>query len=372
MKRREFISAATAALCASQAGASAAAAAAATRAGRERPLRLLILGGTQFIGVHITQLALKRGHHVTLFNRGKSNPGLFPQVERLVGDRDDKLQALRGGRWDAVIDDSGYIPRHVRLSAQLLAPHVHRYLFISSISAYDSFATANDENSPLARLKDDTVEDIGNGNYGGLKALCEKTLTHLMPNRSLVLRPGFVVGPNDPTDRFTYWPVRAAQGGPLLAPGTPATAVQFIDVRDLARFALDCVERNLTGTFNVVTPPGAYTMGGLIAASCDAAEALAHPSPPPAPVWVSEQFLERQQVGLPIWEPPSGETAGFAQVSAARALGQGLTITPIATTTRDTLQWYLGQTDAARTRLKAGLPAAKETELLSAWSTQRS
>jgi len=372
MKRRNFIGTAAAALGASRLGlATGAVAEPGARTGRGHPLRLLILGGTQFIGVHLTQIALQRGHQVTLFNRGKSNPGLFPGVEKLTGDRNGKLGALRGQRWDAVIDDSGYVPRHVRLSAQLLAPQVRRYLFISSISAYASFAAANDENSPLARLKDEAVEQVTGETYGGLKALCEKTLAGIMPGRALVLRPGFVVGPDDPTDRFTYWPARAARGGTMLAPGTPGDPVQFIDARDLARFALDCVEHNLTGTFNVVTPPGAYTMGGLIAASSEAAEALAHPSPPPVPAWVAADFLERQQVDLPIWVPPTGDTAGFARISAARALGAGLAITPIATTARDTLQWQLGRPEAQQTHLKAGLSPEKEQALLAQYQAKR-
>jgi len=333
------------------------------------PLRLLILGGTQFIGVHMTQLALQRGHHVTLFNRGKSNPTVFPEVEKLRGDRNGQLDALRGRSWDAVIDDSGYVPRHVRLSAELLAAHVQRYLYISSISAYASFAAANDENSPLATTRDASIEVVNGDTYGPLKALCERAVAVAMPHRAIVLRPGFVVGPDDPTDRFTYWPARAARGGEMLAPGTPSAPVQFIDARDLARFALDSIERDVTGTFNVVAPPDAYTMGALIDACVQAAETLARPRSAPKPIWVSEKFLERESVDLPIWVPSSGDTAGFAQVSARRALDAGLRITPIARTVRDTLAWQLRRSESERTHLKAGLTPERERELLAAWAS---
>jgi 2'-hydroxyisoflavone reductase len=363
MKRREFIgSTAAAALCAAHGRV--------LRAGTG--LRLLILGGTQFIGVHMTQLALRRGYRVTLFNRGKTHPGMFPQVEKLRGDRNGQLDALKGRSWDAVVDDSGYVPRDVRLSAELLAPHVQRYVYISSISAYASFAKPNDEDSPLGELGNMSAEKVTGANYGPLKALCEKAVAVAMPHRNIVLRPGFVVGPDDPTDRFTYWPARAARGGEMLVPGTPAQPIQFIDSRDLARFTLDAIERDLTGTFNMVTPPGRFTMGELVKASIAAAKALAHPKPAPRAVWVNVDFLQQQKAELdgdfPIWEPPSGDTASFADVSAARAVAAGLTITPIATTVRDTLAWYLRQPQAERTHLKAGLTPDRERQLLAAWA----
>ncbi|HTX23671.1 MAG TPA: NAD-dependent epimerase/dehydratase family protein [Steroidobacteraceae bacterium] len=362
MQRRQFIGSAAAALCA-----------AGTRRVRAGTgLRLLILGGTQFIGVHMTALALKRGYRVTLFNRGKTNPKLFPHVEKLRGDRNGQLDALRGHSWDAVIDDSGYVPRQVRLSAELLAPHVQRYVYISSISAYASFAQPNDESSPLAPLtRGESIEKLTGPNYGPLKALCEQAVAVAMPHRNIVLRPGFVVGPDDPTDRFTYWPARAARGGAMLVPGVSAQPIQFIDARDLARFTLDAIERDLTGTFNMVTPPGRYTMGQLVGASIHAAEALARPKPAPRAVWVSVDFLQREKADLdefPIWIAPLGDTAAFPEVSAARALQAGLKITPIATTVRDTLAWYLHRPASERTPLKAGPAPAEERRLLAAWA----
>jgi 2'-hydroxyisoflavone reductase len=331
--------------------------------------RLLILGGTQFIGVHMTQLALKRGYRVTLFNRGKTHAGLFPQVEKLRGDRNGQLDALKGRGWDAVIDDSGFVPRHVRLSAELLAPHVQRYVFVSSISAYASFAKPIDESSPLGTIEDESVEKVTETTYGPLKALCEKAVEAAMPHGAIVLRPGFIVGPYDPTDRFTYWPARAARGGEMLTPGNPAQRIQFIDARDLARFTLDAIERDLTGAFNLVTPPGRFTMGELINSSIAAAETLAKPSSPPHATWVSPAFLEQRKADgdFPIWLPPTGDTAAFADVSAARALRAGLKITPIGTTVRDTLAWYLGQPLSQRAQPKAGPTPERETELLAAW-----
>jgi 2'-hydroxyisoflavone reductase len=331
--------------------------------------RVLILGGTKFIGVHMTQLALKRGYRVTLFNRGKTHAGLFPQVEKLRGDRNGQLDALKDRGWDAVIDDSGFVPRHVRLSAELLAPHVQRYVFVSSISAYASFAKPIDERSPLGTIEDESIEKVTETTYGPLKALCEKAVESAMPGRAIVLRPGFIVGPYDPTDRFTYWPARAARGGEMLAPGNPVQRIQFIDARDLARFTLDAIERGLTGTFNTVTPPGRFTMGELIASSIAAAEALAKPSSPPTAAWVNPDFLAQQKADgdFPIWLPPTGDTAAFADVSAARALRAGMKVTPIGTTVRETLAWYLGQAPSERAQLKAGPTPEREKELLAAW-----
>jgi len=360
MKRRQFIRSAAAASVSIKG-------ARALRAGTR--LRLLILGGTQFIGVHMTELALKRGYQVTLFNRGKTHGELFPQVEKLRGDRNGQLDALKGRSWDAVIDDSGYLPRHVRLSAELLAPHVQRYVYVSSISAYASFAKPIDERSPLGTLKDEGTEKVTEETYGPLKALCEKAVEIAMPHRAIVLRPGFIVGPYDPTDRFTYWPARAARGGEMLAPGNPGQGIQFIDARDLARFTLDAIERDLTGTFNLVSPPGRFTMGELISSSIGAAQTLAGPGSSASAVWVSLEFLQQQKAegDFPIWLPPTGDTAGFAKVSAARAVEAGLRVTPLGTTVRDTLAWYLGQPESQRVHLKAGPTPEREKELLDAW-----
>ncbi len=336
-----------------------------------RPLRILILGGTQFLGVHFTERALARGHTVTLFNRGITHPELFPQVEKLRGDRDGKLDALKGRSWDAVVDDSGYVPRHVRLSAELLGPAIRQYLYISSISAYASFARPNDERSALGALSDESSERVDDSTYGPLKALCEKAVQTALPGRVTVVRPGYVVGPSDPTDRFTYWPARAARGGEMLVAGTPSDHIQYIDVRDLARFNVDALERSVLGTFNLVTPPGQYKMEDLITACIARGKELAHPSPAPTPTWIPTDFLAMNDAAfpsdIPIWEPATADTAGYAEISSARALQAGLRITPIEQTVRDTLVWHLSRPQSEQAQLRAGLPMRREQALLEAW-----
>ncbi|HZO23030.1 MAG TPA: NAD-dependent epimerase/dehydratase family protein [Steroidobacteraceae bacterium] len=336
-----------------------------------RPLRILILGGTRFIGVHMTQLALDRGHTVTLFNRGKTNADLFPQVEHLHGDRDGQIDALRGHKWDAVIDDSGYVPRHVRLTAELLSPNVSQYLFISTISVYASLAKPVTEESPVGKIPDESVEKVDNTTYGPLKALSEKAALAAMPGRTTIFRPGLIVGPDDSTDRFTYWPARAARGGDFLAPDSPHDPIQFIDARDLAAFALRSVENRVVGTFNVVSPPGKFTIGELVDASIAAANAQVKPEPPPHAVWVPVDFLERQKVepwmDMPAWVPEKGDEAGAMHTSAARAMHAGLQIRPIAETVSDTLAWHLKRPKAEQDSLKAGIAPQREQEVLSAW-----
>ena len=238
-------------------------------------MRILILGGTQFIGIHMAEVALERGHTVALFNRGRSNPGLLPGTEKLKGDRDGDLDALKGRPWDAVIDNSGYVPRHVRLSAELLAPLAGRYLFISTISVYASFARPNDEHSPLRTMPDESVETVDGGTYGALKVLCERAVHAAFGDRATIVRPGFIVGPHDSTDRFAYWPARAARGGEMIAPGSAADPMQFVDARDLARFTVEVLERDVTDTFNVTSRPGDFTIGQVINESVAAANALA-------------------------------------------------------------------------------------------------
>jgi 2'-hydroxyisoflavone reductase len=364
MERRDFIGAAavTAALLGARG---------VPAAKRVRPLRILILGGTRFIGVYMTELATQRGHIVTLFNRGETNPELFPKLEKLRGDRDGKLDALRDRQWDVVIDDSGFVPRQVRLTAQLLAPNVRHYLFVSSVSVYASFATAPDEQSPVGKLADESVETVDENTYGPLKALCEQAVEAALPGRVTVLRPGYIAGPNDTSDRLTYWPVRAARGGEMLAPDGPGDAIQLVDVRDLARFTLDVLENNVVGTFNVVSPPGQFTMGDLVSASIACANALAKPQPPPRAVWVPVEFLQQHNVVLatdmPIWNAPIGADAAFAKVGVVRALQAGLTIRAIKDTVCDTLAWYLGYPAAERFALKVGIDPAREHEVLAAW-----
>ena len=336
-----------------------------------RPLRILVLGGTKFLGVHIVELALQHGHSVTLFNRGKTNADLFPQLVHLKGDRDAQLSALKGKHWDAVIDDSGYVPRHVKLSAELLAPNVHHYIFISTISVYASFANPNNEDSPVGKLADETTEKVDGGAYGPLKALCEKAAEKAMPGRVAVVRPGLIVGPRDPTDRFTYWPARAALGGDMAAPNQPSDRIQYIDARDLAAFVLRLVERKTVGTFNATSPPGMFTIGDVVSASVTAANEMAKPNPAPNPVWVPADFLAQQKIqpwsDMPAWVPASGEYAGFPDASVTRALREGLSIRPVQPTVNDTLAWHLQRPAQERAKLAAGLTPEREKALLEAW-----
>ncbi len=218
-------------------------------------MRILILGGTVFVGRHLVEAALARGHEVTLFNRGQHGPDLYPGVEKLRGDRDGGLDALRGRRWDAAIDTCGYVPRIVRASATLLANAVDHYTFISSVSVYPEAHTRHlDEDSPVGALDDESVEDVTPETYGPLKALCEQAAEGAMSGRALTIRPGLIVGPHDPTDRFTYWPRRVAQGGEVLAPGRPERPVQIIDARDLAAWTLQLVASGARGVYNATGP----------------------------------------------------------------------------------------------------------------------
>lgn len=338
-----------------------------------RPLEILVLGGTGFIGPHMVREALRRGHSVTLFNRGRTNDEIFPDLETIIGDRDGDLANLENRQWDAVIDNSGYIPRHVQNSAARLAMNIGRYLFISTVSVYDSFATANDENSRLATIADETIEDVTGETYGPLKALCEKRVRAEIPGDKLtILRPTYICGPGDPTDRFTYWPVRISRGGDVLLPGGPEYPLQIIDVRDLANFTIDCLEQDIPGTFNTVTPAGSYDMGTLFTDSkaVSAADAEA--------VWVHEEFAMRaaraqsqESWGLfPIWHSLQGDSAEDSGVSGTKAVAAGLHNRPVRETIRDLLHWW-ATLPAQRTRaLKAGMSAGLEAQLIEKWRSQ--
>jgi 2'-hydroxyisoflavone reductase len=326
-------------------------------------MRLLVLGGTRFLGRHLVEIARARGHELTLFNRGRTNPGLHPGVERITGDRDGGLGALAGRTWDAVVDPSGFFPRLAGASARALAPVVGQYLFVSSISVYaEPVPPGADESTPLARIADPSVETLAGGAYGALKALCEEAVRDAFGGRAIVVRPGLIVGPHDTTDRFPYWPRRMARGGEVLAPGEPTAPTQFIDVRDLAAFMLSLLERGVAGAFNATGPADPLTLGRClerIAAAVGAAPQL---------TWVSEEFLKAHGIEpwlqMPLWVHAAD--SDFETVSIARALAAGLRFRPLEETARDTLAWERSLTVDTRPASPALTPG-REAELLAAW-----
>jgi 2'-hydroxyisoflavone reductase len=336
-------------------------------------VRLLILGGTKFLGRAAAEAALARGHELTLFTRGRTNPGLFPEAEHLRGDRDGDLRALEGGTWDAVIDPSGYVPRVVRASADLLGDAVGHYVFVSSISAYaPPFAPGFDETMPtLGEPKGEEVME----EYGELKAACERTLEAALPGRAAWIRAGLIVGPHDPTDRFTYWPRRVAAGGTVLAPGRPDRPVQFVDVRDLGEWLVHVAESRIAGAYTATGPVPPLTLGGLLDACRRASGSDAEF------VWVDEPFLLEREVGpwmeLPLWIPESDEEAAHMQeADVSRAVAAGLRFRPVEETARDTLAWAEAAGDTAAPLAsglsigKAGMEPARERELLEEWSVR--
>jgi 2'-hydroxyisoflavone reductase len=332
-------------------------------------MNLLILGGTVFLGRHLVDAALAAGHQVTLFNRGRHGAEIFPQVEKLRGDRDGGLDALAGRRWDAVIDTCGYVPRLVRASAELLASSVAHYTFISSISVYrDTDGAPVDEGSPVGVLADESVEEITGETYGPLKALCEQAAEAAMPGRVLNVRPGLIVGPHDPSDRFTYWVWRVAQGGAVLAPGRPQRPVELNDARDLAGWILRMVEAQRTGVYNATGPAYPLTMGDMLETCRQAIGSNARFT------WVDEAFLLAHGVApwseLPLWLPESDN--GVMAADCRRAIAAGLNFRPLAETVRDTLAWLRANWaplagDLSAIELRAGMARAREAELLAAW-----
>ena len=310
-------------------------------------MRILILGGTKFLGRATTEAALARGHELTLFNRGKTNADLFPEVEQVHGDRKRDLSLLSGRTWDAVIDPSGYIPADVRASAERLRD-AGRYVFISSVSVYADFSTGPTESSPTADLGDLPLDELApdSSNYGPLKALSEAEVERVFGERALIVRPGLIVGPHDPTGRFTYWAHRRARGGEILAPGAPERLAQFVDVRDLADWILDGVEQGLSGTFNATNEGVAW---GTLLAGADV-------------TWVSDEFLQEHEVGpwmeLPLWLPDP-DWAGMHDTDVGRALAAGLRFRPLEET-------IAGAAGAPAVE-GIGLTPEREAELLTAW-----
>jgi 2'-hydroxyisoflavone reductase len=329
-------------------------------------VRVLVIGGTKFLGPHLVDRLTARGHAVTLFNRGKSGLAVQAGIELVVGDRESDIESLAGRRFDSVIDTCGFFPRIVRLAAKALAPAVGHYAFISTISVYaDPLDEAADEGARLATLADPTVEELTGETYGPLKAMCEQAVRDEIGAASLVIRPGLIVGPLDPTDRFTYWPHRFARGGEALVPGAPSHPISVIDVRDLAAFAVGAVERGLGGTFNAAGDPALQSMGGLVDACVAAAGAQSA-----KPVWVDEAFLASNGVepwsDLPAWLPPGSDSLMHAR--SDRAVAAGLVYRPMLDTARDTLAW--SRERGLERTLKAGLTSEREERLLAAYRGQ--
>jgi 2'-hydroxyisoflavone reductase len=360
-------------------------------------LKILILGGTVFLGRHLVKAAVQAGHEVSLFNRGQNNPQLFGQLENLRGDRDGHLEALADRKWDAVIDTCGYFPRIVGDSVKLLAKAVEHYTFISSVSVYEeSFNLPLDEDSKVKTMADETVEKITGDTYGALKFLCERETQKATPDGSLIVRPGLIVGPYDPSDRFTYWVRRVAKGGDILAPGPKNASVQFIDVRDLAEWIIRMIEKYETGVFNATGPRTELSMETFLdtcLTTCQSSGKSSHESASssnsestsdstaqsnhnlhdqsPAPstarfVWIDDKQLVEGGVEpwseLPLWVPTDSIDRSIHGMDSRRAQRNGLIYRPLAETIADTLIWDLDRDH--NLEMKAGLSKQKEQELL--------
>ena len=320
-------------------------------------MKILIIGGTKFLGRATVEAALARGHDVTLFNRGETNPELFPDVEKIRGDRTEDLSGLNGREWDAVVDTSGYIPAVVRGSAEDLKDSVGRYLFVSSVSVYADFAKGPREDSPRAELGDAPIDELSPEyeNYGALKALCEDAVTDVHADRATIVRPGLIVGPHDPTGRFTYWPHRVARGGEVVVPAPPERLVQFIDVRDLGAWMVELLERDEGGAFNATRPGVSWAelLDTAVAVTGSEAE----------PVWIPDEFLQQHEVGewmeLPMWLADP-DWIGMNQADVSRAVATGLAFRPVEESIRGTL-------DEAETTEDAGMKPERERALIEAW-----
>lgn len=319
-------------------------------------MKLLIIGGTRFVGRHIVEEALKHNHHVTLFNRG-NNKHIFPNVDYLHGDRNSDVSQLKSHHFDAVIDTCGYTPQQLALTNQVLKGIKH-YTFISTISVYaDPLELFANEDDALKELEQPTTE-VTNESYGPLKVLCEEDIQKNFP-QSLILRPGIIVGPYDPTDRFSYWVWRIKQGGTIAVPGRMNAPLQFIDARDLAVFTLDAIEKSLTGIFNVVTPPNSLCFGDLVNTALQITHANTEVK------WINEAFLEtHESLDFPLWVPEAYQS--WWQVSSRKAVENGLQFRNLEITITDTLYWLSTLRDY---QPKAGLSKDQEKTLLRDWVT---
>ncbi len=338
-----------------------------------KPLKILVLGGTGFTGPYQVKYAVARGHSVTVFNRGRTHPGILPDgVEQLTGDRNTgDLGSLKGRQWDVVVDNPTMLPKWVRDAGEILQGHTDLYIFISTISVYAEGRKPHaDETAPLAQYegKDamketrDSVVASQFALYGPLKVLSEKEAEKWFPGKTCIIRPGLIVGPGDETDRFTYWPVRVARGGQILAPGAPADPVQFIDARDLAEWTIRMAEQKASGFYNATGPAAPLTMKGMLEGIGEGLQKKVDLT------WGLADFLEKEKVApwsdMPVWVPPQGEDGGLATTSIKRALDRGLTFRPLPVTARDTLAWFQAQPKERQAKLRAGITAEREREVL--------
>ncbi|MEM7261660.1 MAG: NAD-dependent epimerase/dehydratase family protein [Planctomycetota bacterium] len=324
-------------------------------------MNILIIGGTKFVGRALTDVALERGHEVTLFHRGQTGEELFPNVQRIHGDRNHDLDRLKG-QWDVVVDTCAYRPREVEAVSERLRNHAKAFAFVSTISVYDDMSVPGiDEGAPLASYDGPETDEVNGTTYGPFKVQCEEVVHDRWGGDALIVRPGLIVGPHDPTDRFTYWPWRVAQGGKMVAPGEPGRGIQYVDAHDLARFAIEGLERNLRGTFNVVGPESPVPFEPFLETCRKVTSSTAEF------VWIDDSKLEAHEVGamveMPFWLPASSpKQAGLFAIDASRARSEGLSHRPMAEIIRDTVEWAMSR--PVDHTWRAGLAIEKERALL--------
>jgi len=341
-----------------------------------KPLRILILGGTGFTGPFQVRYALDRGHKVTVFNRGRTHPGELPkEAEQLIGDRNGQLDALKGRTWDVVIDNPATLPVWVRDAAQILKGNADRYVFISSTAVYaDTSKQGMDETAPLVKYEgadamketNATMRASNMALFGPLKAVSEAEAEKWFPGKTLVIRPGYIVGPGDESDRFTYWPVRVERGGEVLAPGSPSDPMQIIDARDLAEWTIRMVEQGTVGAFNATGPKSRLSFGRMLDDMKKTTKSDARLT------WVDDDFLKAQNISddFPIWTSSKGPYISYLTTNVDKALKHGLTFRPLSETTRATLEWFRKQTSERQLKMRAGITPAREAEVLAAWHKQ--
>ena len=332
-----------------------------------KKLNVLILGGTGFLGSHIVEAVLALGHTVTLFNRGKTNPDMFRELETIIGDRNtDAINKLANRKWDTIIDTAAYFPRSVEGVMNATKNNIKHYLFISTISVYADWSVVGmDESSPLGVIDDPTEEKITGETYGPLKVLCEKAVDKHMPHKHTIIRPGLIVGPRDKTDRFTYWPVRIHKGGEVLAPGNGNDYIQYIDVRDLAEWVAHCIQNSILGIYNAQSNASDTTIKRLLETCVKTL------NPKTKLVWVPTEFLEKNDVAawqeMPTWIPPKGDYLGSGTMSSKKAYQNGLKERPMKVIIKDCFDWFFSLSDERKMTLKAGITVEKEKKVLDAW-----